>query len=346
MLDTLDVYVSDQKLRFFSGFSLMDSIDEVGGSFGFTSPFFPESRAYRDLFKPFKYQRVRIDIGGDRVFTGRVESVDPSASESSSEVAIAGRSLPGVLVDVTFEYDDFPLQFTSAGLKEIADKLVAGYDFAAVFESSPGAIFSEAGPTSPTETIFIFIQNLARQRQLLMGQTAAGDLLFRRAVSSGRVVAVLKEGQQGVIVSGANYNGAARFSSIESFGQEYGVNDNYSRAVDRALAGVRRPKAIQANDTNEANISQSAEWALSAQIAEAITVPLQVEGWRDPNRKLWSVNTLLNLTAPSIMIYKPFTFLIKSVTFKRDDNKDITELALTIPGAYSGKLPEAYPWDD
>ena len=178
-----------------------------------------------------------------------------------------------------------------------------------------------------------------------MGQTAEGNLLFRRAVSSGPVAAVLTEGQHGLTISSATYDGTQRFSSYDVFGQEPGENANFARVVDPAITGAYRPKASQANDTNAANITEAAKWLVTAELAQAITIPLAVEGWRRPDGKLWAENTLIALTAPSLMIYRPSTLIIKTVQFNRTENQDMTSLSLTIPGAYTGVLPEVYPWD-
>jgi prophage tail gpP-like protein len=177
-----------------------------------------------------------------------------------------------------------------------------------------------------------------------MSQTAEGDLFFRKGRTTGEPVADFVEGDVGLIVTGGLYNGTARFSRFDVFGQEPDVNDNYAPVVDPAIP-ILRPKSVQSNDTNKGNIVQSANWIASASVANAINIPLKVEGWADPKGKLWEENTLINLTAPSVMVYRPFTFLIKSVRFIQTETQTYTTLGLTLPSAYSGLLPKAYPWD-
>lgn len=337
------VIIGDTPVKQFNNFRLTKAIDRVGSTFSFRVPFYPDDATYRELYKPFTYPRAILKINGETQLTGRVEKLTPSLDDKT-EVIVSGRALPGVLVDVTFQKSDFPIQFEQAALDEIAESVVKNYDFKAVFDDAPGAIFEEAGANTPAQTVFSFLQNLARQRKLLMSQTPDGDLLFRRALTVGAPVAELIEGDVGVVVTTGSYDGTARFSSFDGFGQEPDVNDNYARVVDPALDGIRRPKSLQANDTNSANILEAVEWAASATIANAIDIPLRIAGWTDSAGRIWTENSLITLTAPSIMIYKPFNFLVKSVRFEQDDSQEVTSLGLTIPGAYSGQLPKAYPW--
>ena len=46
------------------------------------------------------------------------------------------------------------------------------------------------------------------------------------------------------------------------------------------------------------------------------------------------------------MIYKPFVMLIKSVNYKSDAESKTVDFTLTIPEAYSGEVPEQFPWDE
>lgn len=346
MPDKATLFINSQQVKHFSGLSIEKSIDNVGGGFSFESPFFSDIKIYRELFKPFSYHPVEIHIGGKLVLTGTIEGVSPRVSESSTSVVIQGRSRTGVIVDCTFQKSDFPLQFTKAKLDEIAAKVLEKYKLTASFPDGPGALFEESGPQSPTETVFTFLQNLARQRELLMGERADGNPVFRKANFDGTPVATLVEGQQGITFSEAGYNATSRFSSFDAFGQEAGKNDNFAITEDPALVGIVRPKSVQSNDTNAANIQGVSDWAASAAVAAGINIPLKVVGWLRPDGELWAENDIVTITAPSLMIYKPFPFLIKSLRFDETDTVKVTTFTLTIPGAYSGKLPEVYPWDE
>ncbi len=344
MLSEVKITINAQQIEHFTGFSFTRSIDHVGDSFTFKCPFFPNTLAYRTLFKPFTYQIVRIFIANKLQFTGRIEKVTPQLEESKTVIEVEGRSLTGVLNDVNFEKAVFPIQFTGAKLDEIAAKVLTPFDFKPVFLTDPGALFEEAGPESPNEFIFDFLYNLTRQRRILMSQTVEGNLLFRKAVTAAPPVAKLNEGQQGLLISKGVYDSTKRFSSFDLFGQEPGLNDNYARVTDPTITTTYRPKSAIANDTNAGNILESAQWLASTSIAEAIDIPISIEGWFKQGGALWVENEIIQLKAPSIMIYNPFTFLIKSVRFYQNATQDMTALNVTLPGAYSCEAPKAYPW--
>lgn len=360
--DQTTIIVGGQRIEQFSNESFMLSMDNVGTGFSFNAPFFPGIKKYRDLYRPFKYQDCQLYIGSKLMMNGRFEKPSPSLSNESNSVSIQGRSLTGSLVDCSFQKGD-TLEFLKADLEEIANTVVSKFGIETSFPDGAGPIFEKAGPDSPITKVFEFLQNLARQRSLLMSQTNDGKLLFRRAKITGKPVAELIEGNQGIIISNADYDGTKRFSSYDVFGQEPGKNDNFARllagiqkkdvpestannSTDDPNIFVIRPKAINANDTNQGNIDNVAAWALTSDIANSIRIPIGYEGWLRPDGKLWKENELVTVHVPSLMIYKPFKMLIKSVLFISGPDSKTVEFELTLPEAYSDKQPEVFPWDE
>jgi len=342
--DHVTIIINNVRIEQFSNENILLTIDNVGNGFSFNVPFFPGTREYRDLFRPFQYQDTQIYIGENLIVNGTVEKIAPSVSGTSNSVNVQGRSKTGILVDCTFEKDE-NLEFQKMALDEIAATAVNKFGLEVSFPDGPGAIFEKAGPDSPTENIFNFLQNLARQRSLLMSQTSDGKLLFRRAKTSGVPVAELIEGHQGILVSTATYDGTKRFSKYDVFGQEPGKNDNFASIVDGSVIKLR-PKSIQSNDTNQGNIEDVATWTITSDIAGSINSPIGYEGWLRPDGLLWAENELVLVQAPSIMIYKPYVMLIKSVNFNSTADSKTVEFGLTIPGAYSGIIPKVFPWDE
>ena len=80
--------------------------------------------------------------------------------------------------------------------------------------------------------------------------------------------------------------------------------------------------------------------------ANMVTYEVRVATWRDPGGKLWEPNTSIILEAPDAMIYSEYEFIIKTVDFSRDSKTKAAILTLIIPGSFSGKIPEALPWDE
>ena len=349
--DEFAIVIDGTRLTQFLNETLVLTVDNVGGGFSFETPFFPDTKEYRELFRPFGYQSAQIYIGGNLILNGTVELISPQLSESSNFLNVQGRSKTGVIVDCTFEKADFGggeflangLEFQSQSLESISKAIVKKFGIGVSFPDGAGAIFETVSPQGATETIFDFLQNLARQRSLLIGQDNLGNLLFRKTKTKGAPIAELSEGHQGILLSQAEYDGTKRFSRYNVFGQSPDITDNFALVEDKTIP-ILRPKSISANDTNSGNINQSADWALSSDISKSISIPVSYEGWLTPDGELWRDNEFITVTAPSLMIYKPSTLLIKRVTFKGQNDKKITELELTLPEAYNNSEIEDEPW--
>lgn len=340
--EQVTIIIDGVRVRQFSNVSFSLSIDSFGTGLSFTTPFFPGILAYRDMFRPKKYQHIELYVGNDLKITGTVERISPSLTDTTNTVNVQARSKTGLLVDCTFSKDD-QKEFLNADLEEIAGIVVGDLDVN--FPDGAGAIFEQAGPDSPSVKKFNFLQNLAKQRGLLMGQTNEGKLLFRKPKTEGLPVAELIEGQQGLVISTAVYDGTKRFSQYDVFGQERGENANFARLQDGSIP-IERQKSLQANDTNQGNIKDAAKWALSSDIVSAINIPFGYESWLRPDGKLWEENNLIILQAPSLMVYKPTIFLIKSIMFNQTAKSKTVKFGLTLPEAYTGSIPETFPWDE
>ena len=77
-------------------------------------------------------------------------------------------------------------------------------------------------------------------------------------------------------------------------------------------------------------------------VAYSVAVPT----WRSPAGDMWQPNTIVNLRAEDAMIYNSYDFIIRGVEFQRERDMEKAVLDLVIPGSFSGKVPEALPWDE
>ena len=72
---------------------------------------------------------------------------------------------------------------------------------------------------------------------------------------------------------------------------------------------------------------------------------ITVDTWLDSSGSLWAPNTMISLQAPGAMIYRPYSFLLRRVTFNQDASSRTATLNLVLPGAFGGEIPEVLPWD-
>ena len=78
---------------------------------------------------------------------------------------------------------------------------------------------------------------------------------------------------------------------------------------------------------------------------DSVSYSVTVSTWRDVSGNLWKPNTRIKLKAPQVMIYSDYTFLIKNVTFFKNDSTETALLDLVLPGSFAGLIPESLPWD-
>ena len=111
------------------------------------------------------------------------------------------------------------------------------------------------------------------------------------------------------------------------------------------MEGVTRPFAFDVPDTVDADLKTATEAKAGRMFGNVSLYSVQVDTWRDPLGELWKPNTTLTLLAPDAMVYNEFEFIIRSVRYERNEASEIATLELALPGSFSGKIPEALPWD-
>jgi len=99
-------------------------------------------------------------------------------------------------------------------------------------------------------------------------------------------------------------------------------------------------------DAKSGGLKAAVEAKAGRMIGNAVSYSVQVATWRDPGGDLWAPNTTVKLTAPDAMIYSEYEFLIRSVQLERRRAASVATLDLVLPGAFSGTMPEAMPWDE
>jgi len=125
---------------------------------------------------------------------------------------------------------------------------------------------------------------------------------------------------------------------VGTSGSQYTVRNPY-------LAGVIRPHTFKSPDTQGGTVQDSVRAKAGRMFGNMAAYGVQVSTWRDPSGALWRPNTTVVLNAPGAMVYSDYEFVVRSVRFDRTGDNESAELDLVLPGSFSGKIPEALPWD-
>ncbi len=343
--DETFVRIEGKRFRFWEGLVINRSLDSIDSG-SFTAPSDLNNTDFTEAFKPFSFSEIEVFTAGNPLFTGTMLRPSPGVDESSARVDMDCYGRPGVLQDCSAPSSDFPIEFNDLGLVEIASSLCDPFGIEVRLEADDAGATFDRVALNPQTKIFTFLANLARQRNLVLGDSSDGALVIRRAVEPGSPVAILAEGEPGVTSITGNFDPQNYYSHVTGLREALIGSDGESyTVVNSRLSGVLRPYVFQADDTEEGNLQVAVENKAGLMVGNAVTYQLEVSGWRDPSGNLWEPNTTIKLTAPRAGIPSPYEFLIRRVSYQMEGDSQTCSLGLVLPGSFSGKLPESLPWD-
>ena len=339
--------IDGKRFRFWQNISITRSIDAMD-TLAFTAPFQDDKAEFRTTFKPFSFKSGVVTVSGEPLFTGTLVGIDPTIAEKQKILAVSGYSLPGVLNDCTAPasvYDKIGLETDKQTLKEIATTMATPFGLGVLFTADAGPVFKRV-EIQPTAKILGFLTKLAQQQNLIISSSENGELLFQQSIKTGKPVAVLQQGTAPVLSVIPLFDPQNYYSHITGIDPALvGTDGGQFTVKNSRLSNVIRPFTFKATDTEGGGIKKATEAKAARMFANTVSYSLTVPTWRDPSGKLWQPNTTLKLQAPGAMIYSSYEFLIRSIEFNRNSNSETATLNLVLPGAFSGELPKALPWD-
>lgn len=343
MSNEVTLLIDGKEFKFWGGMNITRPLDSFA-AFTLSAPFDPDVPLLRNTFQPFTYKSVVLKIDGEPLLTG-VLFPTPQLNPTSNVISGSGYSKPGVLNDCEFSPDAYPIEFNDVTLQTIADTAAQPFSVPVVFDASPGVAFEQVA-AEPSAKILAFLIKLAKQRELLISDTVAGDLKFFAPIESGLAVAAIHQDEDRFIDGKPTFNGQQYYSSVTGlspntiarFSEQFTV-------VNPFMAGIVRPHTFTISDTTDVDIQTVVRAKAGRMFADAVRYEISVQGWRDDTGNVWAPNTLVKLLAPGIMVYTESEFIVKSVRLSRgSDTGDTATLSLVLPGVYNGKIPEALPW--
>lgn len=342
--DETSLIIAGARFRFFESIDITRDIAAMD-TMAFSAPFEPDSKEFRDTFRPFTFPRVSISIGGVPLFTGTLVDIAPAVGESRT-VNASCYSLPAVMGDCTAPTEGSALEWDGADLKVIAQQVAEPFGVPVAFSADAGAPF-ERVTLEPEEKPLDFLIELAKQRNLLVTSSAAGELLFTQAIETATPVAKLEQGLSPLVSVTPQFNPQEYYSEITGIGPVVlGLDGDKVTVFNPNLRSVVRPLAFGADDTLDSDLQTACDAKLGRMYSGAAHYKVKLATWRDPQEAIWEPNTLLTLIASGAMIYSQYTFLIKTVQLVREvDGGEHATLTLIFPGALRGETPDTLPWD-
>lgn len=339
----VSLYVDGETFVYWETITISRAIDSIS-KMVFTSPFDPDNRAFRRVFRPDGFKSVVVTIGGKRIFTGVMVPQPPTSDPSGSQITVDAFSIPGVLEQCSAPESVWPIEFRRHNLREITDRILKPFGVQYMFESDPGPAFKKV-KMQPTSTIFAFLTPLAQQRGYVISDDSDGFMVYRQSTSTGSPVAVLREGVAPLVSVAPSFNFVQYYSHVTGLKPaRAGSRAARYTAANTFLNRSLRPSVFTAGDTDAGEIEDATNAKLGRMFGNAATYTATIATWRDPRGSLWRENTTVKVLYPSAMIYQEYEFLVRRVNLSQTPTEEVAVLELVMPGAFSGEIPEELPW--
>ncbi|HAW0588242.1 TPA: baseplate protein [Escherichia coli] len=312
--------------RLFTGWtsvSVTRSIESVAGYFELGVNVPPGT----DLSGLAPGKAFTLEIGGQIVCTGYIDSRRRQMTADSMKITVAGRDKTADLIDCAAVYSGG--QWKNRTLEQIARDLCAPYGVTVRWELSD----KESSAAFPgftldhSETVYEALVRASRARGVLMTSNAAGELVFSRAASTATDELVLGENLLTLDFeedfrdrfSEYTVKGYARANGAE--GDDIDAKSIVSRKGTATDSDVTRyrPMIIIADSKITAKDAQAR--ALREQrrrLAKSITFEAEIDGWTRKDGQLWMPNLLVTIDASKYAI-KTTELLVSKVTLILND---------------------------
>ena len=339
------ILIDNQRFRFWNSVKITRSLDSID-TIQLSAPFEAENAQYRSAFIPLKYQDIEVTVGGMPLFNGTALNITPQLRPVTKSFTLSGYALPGVLHDCTAPASAYPIQFQGQGLREIAKALLEPFGLGLDFTVDQGSVFPSVSSTE-TGKLLAFLTKLANQRNLIMSSDPLGKLLITRSVDTGQPVSILEQGLSPLNAVRATFKPQEYYSDITGIQPSFlGISGSKYTVKNPRLTGVVRPFVFKVPDTLTGDLKTATEAKAARMFANSVSYTVSIPSWRDSSNNLWQPNTTVKLLAPDAMIYSSFEFLIRTVEFSKDPDKESVVLSLVLPGVFNAQLPEVLPWDE
>lgn len=319
---------------------------------------------WQEKGEPFpirRYDKVQVDIAGEKVLTGTVKRFSSSGKRGQRALSVTGASKTQKLVDCS---DVIPA-YTGLTFQQIAEEFCSRFDIKVVVEDE--RVLADPDFAKPIEafvadfgeTYFAALSRLAALRGVLLTTNADGDLEIVRAGQARVVDTVLRYGEN---ILEYEYSEEETFSKY-TYHSQMACKPQWSgrqastittTVLDENVEDYRPTTGFVREPCDFAQLEKKAKFDRNVRAAQSEKFTYTVQGWRHaPQRSgaLALVDTQLGLRAPAgiwrpnylVRVIHPEIglddyLLIHTVDFRRG-GKDAklgrrTVLSMTAPEAY------------
>jgi prophage tail gpP-like protein len=303
-------------------------------------------------------QPCLIYIGSDLVITGKIDRRSIPIDARTHQVTLSGRGITRNLVDCSADLLNDPGirggQINGANALDVATKLCKAYGITARSAVSDLGIAIPSFQVPLGETPYQIIESVARYAGYLVYEDVFGRLVLDRIGTSQHASGFTLPGNVEAINGERSVDGrfstyVVVYSGVDQTADLGGLANRRATILDDTLGEYRlriivseqiapTPAGQQTID-NDAIAKQRANWEKARRIGRSQGASITCDSWRDSSGTLWTPNWLATIDAPAADISNA-TWIIGSLTFRKDMSGTHTDLILMPPDAFS---PEPNP---
>jgi prophage tail gpP-like protein len=308
------------------------------------APFDPTRSEIRELFRPFEYRDLVVEIGGERIFTGITVDIVPSFDNDSSTVSVTGYALPGQLEDCMEPQTANPLTFQDVKLRAVATALLRPFGLGFELRGEEGAKIEKL-KLEPTDSPQDLLTKVAQQRGFVLTDTSDGKVLCWKSIESGSPVADFEEDVPPVGAAEAKFTAREYYSEVTGYAHAKRGRKGTHHTERNPWVYRLRPHSFELDASEPSDTKTATKTKLGRMFGNMAAWTIKdIPTWRDPSGQLWKPNTTVTLLAPHAMVYQRTELLIRDVHLKADGSKQTASLDLVMLGAFSGVAPKVLPW--
>jgi hypothetical protein len=294
-----------------------------------------------DSLKIFDYCTI---IQNNRLFLqGYIKNITPVLNANDNHYEIQIKSIVGILLDTTVPLE---LEFTNSNLKEIIENVCSVYNIKATFTNNNTTnnvnnianykINNEIETSASAklnESIWSFITRLCNSRGLLIQDTGTNEIRIGTIGNNKPKLSIIY-GQTSIAnwLPIYNYDNLARYYEVYSQ-----FNANSKELVTLEQIKLPITKRIINNEINEGILKTYANWIVGREIGKA--VKLRIE-FINNNKENISIGDCVSVQNNLVGFSEPTDLIVEKIITNYPHK---TTMILTLPCAYSGKMPNKLP---
>jgi prophage tail gpP-like protein len=344
MSDDVSLLVGGRRYAGWKSIRITRSIETIAGSFSLdVSDRWDDS----DPWPIAEGSACRVAIGDDIVIDGYVDKRRLSCAATTRTLAYDGRDRSGALVDCSALVDAGSVgkggkwTFYNVDVAQLATAIAKPFGIKVSVQAGLEGLLTKNAKIvmHPGDTCFEVIAKVSAAAGVLVVSDAAGGIVITRA-GTARATSLVES--ENILSASVEYDSTDRFHHYLISSQIPGTDEAsgeatriQAEAFDEGVARTERVLLIRPDKGYSIPDSRKrADWEARIRAARAEKVTVTVQGWRQPDGKLWPINALARVKA-SRMVGVDGDMLISQVEHAVGGDGKVTTLNLVRPDAFT-----------